>query len=118
MDTVECTSGAIVPTGVVSEMTLRAEDMLTAALKVYEAVDPAGYIIMAVQEAPILRTFAAKRAGELMRGEPCTFSTWEWAELLHLTADIVDWINDVLPAGWYYGGHPDDPACVGIWETE
>lgn len=27
-------------------------------------------------------------------------------------------INDRLPSGLYFGTHPDDPACIGIWQFD
>jgi len=32
--------------------------------------------------------------------------------------ELEEAINAYLPHGYSYGVHPDDPACIGIWEDE
>lgn len=117
VDRVQCDSGAWIPTGGVMEGSLRPQDLFTAALKVYEAVNPGGFVVMAYDYQVLLKKFVAAKGDEINYDIQCEFTAWEWAEILTLTADLMDWINAELPDGWYYGGHPDDPAYFGIWET-
>lgn len=32
--------------------------------------------------------------------------------------DMLDTINEVLPHPYWFGPHPDDPACLGLWDFE
>lgn len=38
------------------------------------------------------------------------------ADAEFLYADMSDCMNEMIPSRYYFGGHPDDPANVGIWE--
>lgn len=114
-----CTTGITVPVGLVSEGSLRAEDLLVAALRTYEAVNPAGFVMMAVTEAPVLATFTAVRVAQInhLTGATAHLTDIEMEGVIRLCGDVVEEINEALPDGYYYGGHPGDPACVGIWRN-
>jgi hypothetical protein len=51
----------------------------------------------------------------LIDGEPKP-ETWE--KFGYIRDDITDLINELCPDGWYYGGSPGDPACVGFFPCE
>lgn len=118
MDKVECSTGMRVPVGLVSEGSLRAEDLLSAALRTYEAVNPAGFVVMSVEQADLLRLFVSTRTESINLGTPYDFSDYQVGRIIGLCGEIVEEINAVLPDGWYYGSHADMPDCVGIWMSE
>lgn len=118
MKRIVCSTGMMVPVGLVSEGSLRAEDLLSAALHTYEAVNPAGFVVMSVEYAAILRPFAATRTEQINVGTPFNFTEAQIGRIIALCGEVVEDINNALPDGWFYGGHPDDPACVGIWQTD
>lgn len=118
VDTIECTTGAVVPTGEIANGSLRAEDLLAAALATFEAVNPAGFVILSVEHADILVPFVKTRTSQINLGTPFDFTDYQMGRIIDLCGDVVDGINEALPDGWYYGGIEGDPACVGIWQTE
>lgn len=108
---VTCTTGARLPVGGWSSGSLRLHDVMITTLKVYEAVDPAGSLMLQFEEHDLLKVFIAVGVGE---HEP----TEDEVEALEsLCMEIAERIDAVLPYGWAYGGHQDDPACIGIWQA-
>ena len=57
---------------------------------------------------------------KLMRGYrrdlPSPEDNW-WAseEVVFEYQRLLDRLNDQAPPGFFFGGHPNDPACLGFW---
>jgi len=45
--------------------------------------------------------------------DPASAAVNEFCE--EVWAELCEVLDDLAPDGCYFGGHPDDPACVGYW---
>jgi len=43
---------------------------------------------------------------------------WETDEALDEYLKLIERLNQSLPEGYYFGGHKDDPTCLGAWPIE
>lgn len=87
---------------VISEGTLRVEDLLDAAYSVM--VD---YNLRTPLKQEIRGLFFN---GELME-ERLGDAEYIWNE------DVFDYMNDIAPSGYYFGSHEGDGACIGFFQA-
>lgn len=85
---------------IISEYTLRAEDLLSAYANELEWMIENGY---ASTDLYLLVEDARNWNGD-----------YEDAD--YLLDDIEERINSHLPEGFWFGSHPDMPDCIGVWE--
>lgn len=50
--------------------------------------------------------------------EYTNLGNYECEEAIYLLEDLVDVLNQLAPANYYFGSHPGDGACFGFWEVE
>jgi hypothetical protein len=104
--------------GVVSEGTLREVDLATALINTYYRMRQLGFIeykdidALHVNDLEFFRRMIA--SGKMDMGED--FIKEEFWYHFHEVEDAVD--DVCISHGCQYTSHPDDPACIGIWEVE
>ena len=103
--------------GVVSEGTLRERDLATALINTYYRMRQLGFIeykcidALHVTDLEFFRRMIAN--GKMDMEEE--FIKEEFWYHYH---EVEDAVEDVCIAhGCRYDSHPDDPACIGIWEN-
>jgi hypothetical protein len=87
---------------VVSEGTLRSQDLLPAFLRALEAVDPDAY-----QKVPHIHALKDEGA-----------KWWDSEECAWFVSDVADAIDSACPDGLVFGAHEDDGACFGFWAED
>lgn len=43
---------------------------------------------------------------------------WDTGEALEEFQELIARLNDRSPEGYYFGGHPMEPQCLGYWKQE
>lgn len=86
---------------VVSEGTMRSEDLIPKFLRV-------------------LKVYAADKYDEYVKENPEVLDlngmddeTMGW-----VVDELFDKLDEIAPEGFYFAAHPDDGACYGFWEVE
>ena len=98
---------------ILSEGTLRPEDLLST---VYDFLQSWG---IRFNKKDILDLFEYESEYNLSAqvywdkaGLKDDYDVWEvWQK-------IADFLNDVAPAGYYFGSHPGDGSCIGFFRDE
>ena len=90
---------------IVSEGTLRSEDLIPVLLNVCQALEVEGVDAMRDEFVRLLDD----------DGEVSPYCDESASEL---TNELMDKINDACPANLYFGAHEGDGACFGFWEIE
>ena len=104
--------------GVVSEGTLRKVDLATALINTYYHMRQLGFIeykdidALHVNDLEFFRRMIASDKMD-MEDEFVAEEFW------YHYREVKDAVDGVCIAhGCTYDSHPDDPACIGIWEIE
>lgn len=90
---------------IVSEGTLRIEDLLRNFAEALETLDQESTYASLIEEA---RRIADNE--QFLEKEP-EIAAWVLAEL-------EDALMELAPEGTYFGSHPGDGACFGFWPEE
>lgn len=96
---------------IVSNATLRTEDLLPAF---WSAVEQTAQLLG--QPSPIAPAELASL--EKLAGEDSSESDWQQELAGDLTARLEDLLQDLAPAGFYFGANAGDGACFGFWLSE
>lgn len=92
-----------------SEGTMRPDDYAGTLIVVYSNLVNCGFAEnnSAVNELKSLRYKSIKE-------EPgFSEENYRWMQ-----EEVEELINDICAEhGYWFGGHPDDPACIGIWKS-
>lgn len=95
-------------TGTVIAGTLRPEDLAPAWLDELEARDISRAELIMADYRSILAVI--ENTDEWL---PADYEEADW-----LLDDLYRALNEVAPNGYYFGGHPGDPADFGYWPIE
>lgn len=96
---------------IVSNATLRAEDLLPAF---WSAVEQTAQLLQ--HPSPI--SPAELAILEKLAGEDSSESDWQQDMAGALVVRLEDLLQDLAPAGFYFGANAGDGACFGFWLSE
>lgn len=95
--------------GVWSEGTLNPDDISKVMIIIYQRLISLGLAKPnnAVNELKALRTRSVEEDPTLSE------ENYRWTQ-----EEVDELINNICGEhGYWFGGHPDDPACIGIWKA-
>jgi hypothetical protein len=100
-----CERIALYGSAIVSEGTLRVDDLLPASLGALRELAPDLYMRLVVQHAPLLSSEPEQDGSEYARADA---RSW----LLEVIAEAL---SEHAPAGTWFGSHEGDGALIGFW---
>lgn len=94
--------------GVWSEGTLNPDDYSRTMIQVYKRMIHCGF----AENSPVLKELESLCIRSLNNDPSLSEENYRWTQ-----EEMEELINQVCNEhGCSFGGHPDDPACIGIWE--
>jgi hypothetical protein len=93
--------------GTLIHATLRTQDLIPCFLDAVREYAPAEY------EQIMVSAFGPIPAYVQDEGDSCEW--WQSDDASYLLEDLFNILNDVAPAGYYFGAHEGDGSDFGFW---